>query len=114
MTTNPVDLESLRGHAQVVRITAEGTREVAAQCSRSMRADMHLRASELDSAANDIEAVLAELTERRARDAKVAELVEAASVFTIDCRGLAAWHPAYRPMLDRLKVALAAFKEPTP
>lgn len=113
MSTERIDVEALRGRSEIIRITAEGTREVAAQCSADMRPFMHLRAAELEQIAGEYDALLAEVIERRARDAALAELVEAASAFTNDDRNRA-WHPDYPPMLSRLAAALAAIQGAQP
>lgn len=123
MTTNPVDLESLRGHTPgpweegtIAHVYSRGMDNVALPFEQR-RAN-----SRLISAAP---ALLAELTERRAHDAKVAELVEALEsirqygrdTLSGPCgrfeRGFE-WHrESVVEMTSRAARALAAFKEPT-
>lgn len=124
MSTHPVDLESLRGHTPARSrsdLSALEDADLQEKFSAAIMGAMMYGAGNTNPppAGHWLEQfwqlgrsgitphLLAELTSRRARDAKVAELVEAAE-----------------SMLDhgykhvdrriRLRAALAAFKDPTP
>lgn len=73
----PLDLESLRGHTEIIRITAEGSREFAEHCGSEMKQAMRDRGAQLDRAANDFDALIAELTARRAREEAVEAIAAA-------------------------------------
>jgi len=122
----PLDLDSLRGHtpgprcvvagkrATRLRVEADGVTVATVECA-SANCDEAKAEAALIAAAPDL---LAELTERRAKDALVAELVEASAILdreindATDCLDIetAMSSNGVSNARDRLSAALAALR----